>query len=672
MPPARPQYGGRGAPDPVRTIFLDNPSIDFHASYEVLSSLVSSHSDTIASRWRKKTLALRSKCLVRAWSIASPGRSIPKRRPRLSERLLGNTYLGSQPNPLSSLPVEEFLFACVNVEQLANNPANLLNLIYSRSVKPPRNFGRSDYSNFVKPVLKLFGLLDDGERKKGSSSVVMIQADESDYGVVKTWSRQSEDYQQGISKMLICNVDCEGTWLMKWQKTIIDFCLSCVKDILGPGDHQKQAVGTLGAERLLKDVQNFSIPSGAAESRSTSLLTLPYTVPKEFNLRDAHTRALTHLRSAEDNVNLLRSDPNYLLSAVETRLTHRAEHIPDLAGRMGNAESSESVGDTVAKIIHNSYTRALVWNEICILFEDAVQLMSGKQGSWWSSGSSPVLDEKIQTIDAVLNICEDFSKSAISIHACAGPQLRRYFFRAETISFTGKLAVGALPGSTPSAIFMENPINGLFMCMCPPRNGWEAEIFDLKTIADEIEHIVATDQPELKSHVHPWLMNILSDVATVSEIRENIARHVPSKESATFMEIASVLMKLSMSINDFAEIWPKVDLSGFLGNDQMGWQRMQKAADGDGLERFWKVVDAQVGKLAKGKTLDRWVESTRGRLAKRRKGRWMWQGRVWLAEGAELGDEGAEGAAGGEDGELPGLIAVAGFDDSEGYGEVCF
>lgn len=661
------------APDPVRTIFLDKPPIDFRPSYNELLALVSSHPETICSRWCKKSLALRSKCLARAWADTTRGKKILQRRPRLSEKLLGDPKTGTQQDPLKQLDMEEFLYACINVEQLANNPANLLNLIYSRSAKHPSHFGRSDYNNFVKPVLELFKLIDSGQRKKGNADVVMIQADESDYGTVKTWNRQSEDYHQRIYKMLVCNVDCEGTWLMKWQKTIINFCLSCVKDILGPSDLQKPTTTLFGGvEKLLQGVQNYSLPTAAAESRSATLLTLPYIIPKEFSLRNAHTRALTHLRAAEDHVNFLRSDPNYLLSQVELRLAHRAEHIPDMHDRTGNAESSESVQDAVAKLIHNGYSEALVWNEICILFEDAVHLMSGKQGSWWSSSSNPVLDEKIKSIDALLGICEDFSETTIYMHASAGPSLRHRFFRAETISFTGEMSIASVPGDTPSSVYMENPIDGLLMCMCLKGSGlWEPEIFNLKIVADEIEHIVATNRPELKSHIHPWLMNILSDVAAAEEIRENIARHVPCREQASLSEacVADVLMGISMNINEFAQVWPEVNLSAFLGKDQIGWQRLRKVADGNGLERFWRLVDAQVLKLSRGKSLEGWIGGNKGRLAKRRKGRWMWQGRVWLAEGAVLEEERAIVDV-GEEKELPGLVAVVGFDDSRGYGEV--
>lgn len=177
MPSTRVQSGG--APDPVRTIFLDNPSTDFRISYEELSSLVSSYSATIASRWRKKAVVFRSKCLAQAWASASPGQKIPDRRLRLSERLLGVNHMESPPNLQDNVPMEEFLFACINLEQLANNPATLLNLIYSRSVKHPSNFGRSDYTNFVDPVLKLFRLVDDQNEASVIAAVVMIQNDES-------------------------------------------------------------------------------------------------------------------------------------------------------------------------------------------------------------------------------------------------------------------------------------------------------------------------------------------------------------------------------------------------------------------------------------------------------------------------------------------------------------
>lgn len=689
MPSTRMQSGG--APDSVRTIFQDNPSTDFRTSYEELSSLVSSYPTTIGSIWRKKSVVLRSKCLTQAWASASPGQRIPDRRLRLSERLLGVDYTDPPSNLQNYLPIVEFLFACINLEQLANNPATLLNLIYSRSVKHPSNFGRSDYSNFVDPVLKLFRLVDSQNETSVIATVVMIQNDESNYGVINMLSRQSDHYQQGIYKRLFCNVECGGTWLMKWQKTIIDFCLYCVKDILGPGDLQNKPTCPPGAEKLLEGVQNFSIPPVVGSSRSTIRLTLPYTIPKEFDLQDAYTRAQAHLRFAEDHISLLRTDPDYLLYEIELRLAHREEHILDTTGRKGNAESSKSVGDTIAKIIHSSYARVLVWNEICILFEDAIQIMSIIQSFWYPPGSNPILDEKIQMIHTILCFCEVFSKSAITMNACGGPQLRHHFLRLQTSSFTRKMAVAVRPGLTPSSIFKDNPIDGIFMCISLTGKAWQADILSLNTAANEIEHIMTTDHPELKSHVHPWLMNILSDAAAIFDIQENLECHIPGIELPNYIKITDNIARLSTCIDEFADMWPSVDFSAVLGGDLMGWERMLKVADGDGIMRFWAVIDEQIGELTGGQTLDGWVESPSGRLAARRDGKWMWQGKVFLAEGEDRdtreevnsGDEESsddeessedEGGAADEKGnvELPGLVAVAAYDDSEGYEEVCF
>lgn len=676
MPLTGTQSGG--APDPVRTIFLDDPSTDFRTSYEELSSLVPSYSATIASRWRKKAVALRSKCLAQAWASASPGQKIPDRRPRLSERLLGVNHMDFPHNLQENLPMEEFLFACINLEQLATNPATLLNLIYSRSVKHPSYFGRSDYTNFVDPVLKLFRPADDQNEASVNAAVVMIQNDESSYGVINMLSRQSGHYQQGIYRKLFCDVDSGGTWLMKWQKTIIDFCLYCVKAILSPGDLKNKPTGLPGAEKLLEGVQNFSTPSAVGSSRFAILLTLPYTIPKEFDFQDAHTRARAHLRFAEDHVGLLRTDPNYLLSEIELRLAHRAEHILDIAGRKGNAESSQSVGDTIVKVIHSSYVRLLVWNEICILFEEASQIMPTIQGS------NPMLDEKIQMIQAVLCFCESFSKSGIAMNVCAGPQLRRHFFRPQT--FTRKMAVAVLPGLTTSSIFKENPIDGLFMCIFLSGKVWH---LDLNTTANEIEHIMTTDRPELKSRVHPWLMNILSDAAAVFDIQENLERHIPSMESPNFIKTTTDhVATFSKCINDFADMWPSVDLYRILGDGPMGWKRMLKVADGDGMKRFWAVVDEQVVRLSGGQTLDLWVMTASVRSATRRKGKWMWQGKVFLAEAdrnareewmwqrkvflAEEADRNAREEVGTKDEGSFGDEGSAADEDPEGYGEVGF
>lgn len=234
-----------------------------------------------------------------------------------------------------------------------------------------------------------------------------------------------------------------------------------------------------------------------------------------------------------------------------------------MAGREENAECSQSVGDAIAKIIHSSYARVLVWNDICILFEDAVQIMSIIQ-------PNPMLDEKIQMIHTVLCFCEVFSKSAITMNACGGPQLRHHFFRLQTTSFAGKMAIAVRPGLTPSSIFTENPIDGLFMCIFLLGKVWQADILDLNTAANEIEHIMTTDRPELKSHVHPWLMNILSDAAAVFDIQENLERHIPGMESPNYIKITDHVARLSTCINEFADMWPSVDLSAFLGSGPIG------------------------------------------------------------------------------------------------------
>ncbi|KAL7265964.1 hypothetical protein RUND412_011506 [Rhizina undulata] len=580
--------------------------------------------------------------------------------------------------------MEEFLFAHMNLDQLAPNAGNLLNLIYSRTAKHPSEFGRSDYIEFVKPVLTLFGLIEKpgeeeggnrrprgGGGKKKEVDIVMIEADESEYGLIKTWNRSSEDYKHKINGMLVCNVEPEGAWLFKYQKQTLDFCLHAVKDILGPDAAKtpENVPSPLGAiEKLLESVSNPSLPNGA-DSRSASLLLRPYLTPSEFNWEHAHKLALSQLRCAEDHLNLLRSDADYLLSQVEPFLAFRAEHILDLCGNKGNAESSEGVADAVKKIIHNSYTAVVIWNTIVILFEDAEQLRAGR------SMGSPVLDDTILRIEFLLRVCEDSSFNAIKLHAPSGPQLRNKFIQVHTESFNGKLALMLRDGMSTSSIYREDPISGLMVCLNADTPAWETSVFDLKSVSDELE-LLFVEKPELKKNTHPWIMSILSNLAVVYELQENIQRHVPC--SVPSRDAALFIMEFAPVVNNFEHLWPDVDLSAFLGSDQYGWKRMQTVAqetnEKSGLDRFWNIVDREVAKLSNGRTLDGWIGSHKWRLARKRKGRWQWQGNVWLAEGAVVDISNIEDGNGNDEEEeeaLPELLALSGYDDAEGYGAVC-
>ncbi|KAF8429109.1 hypothetical protein EV426DRAFT_209021 [Tirmania nivea] len=704
--PGRRQSSRRPeASEPPRSIPLLSLALyDAQASYVKLFTLATTHSQLIASRWRKKNVALRNKCLTRAWvaTVATGGEgslstqsskiygqplpAIATAAPKFSEqifaaaieigapRLIENIVgAARKESPLKKLSLEEYLYGTgINLDSMAQSPAPLLNFLHSRLMTGPAEMGRWDYMNFVEPILGLFGITEGSGWSKLDINtlveVVIIGKAQNDYGLIKTWSQQSLDLLGGLMAKTVIPLEPQGKYLFRWQKIVTDFCLNCVLDILDvearkpdASGHPAKSIDKSQLSYLIKDVEAISVISsraGLSTSRAYMAKMKLYAPPIKFRFDHAYHLAITMLREAQDIVDLLRTEPSYLLDETSKFIEHRAEHITDLHGRRGNPYSVESVGDAVKKIIHNSYSRLLIWNEIALLFEDANEIMIDSQG-----GANETLDEIIASIEVLLTILESFLDTALKLHVGAGPQLRQYFQRVQTTSFTGNMAF--VCDTNPASVYQKDPIAGIIMCSTMNQS-WENDVFNLRRISDEVERELF-ERPNLKDTVHPWVMDNLGAAASVYELMDELKVYIPMSGMST-LDSGRSIDAISRTINEFADIMPGINLIPSLSGTDNGWQVLQKVETlPGGLEKFWAVVDREVAKLSKdGKTLADWAGASKGRLAKKRKGKWNWQGQVWFAEDAS--DEDNEmGLL--DTTTLPELIPVVPYDDTLGYGE---
>jgi hypothetical protein len=590
----------------VRTIFHADPTTDISSPYTIFSTLTAAHATTIAARWRKKTVALRAKCLSRAWATAngSVNKTILERRPRLSDAILKD-------RPISELTMDELLYACINLEQLATNPATLLNFVCSRAVRHPSAFGREDYRCIVRPILELFGVINGNRRRKGKVEVVVIVGDETEYGVLKTYTEESREYTEGIKKMLVAPVEVDGAYLMRWQKTILEFCLALVKDIISPIDLKKDPPITTTivistTSKLLENVPNYSHFEEGLDSYSASILLRPYTLPPITSIADTYNLAVSHLRAAEDHLDLLHTNSNYFIAHVTNQLTHRLENTP--------ARSPLTIHDALRQILYNANASSLIWSQICLALEDAE--LDNESNT-----------ELANTINPLLTFLEDLERSALKL----------YFLTARESK-------------------TENAVNHLLMCLDPTSPSAYSNWLTLPRIAIEIEHLLA-DTPLLKPYVDPYVMSILSSVAAICEVREAVCRVDPST-----IEDNQASTKFGVTLQELSQLWEKIELGSF--SDVSG---LQESTTGDGLKTFWGRVSVGFEKLS-GKTMGAWTMNKQGRIVDmRKKGKWHWQGNVWMSEKLEYIEEYRKA-----EGKLPELVGIAEWDDVDGYGAVGF
>ncbi|KAI5843036.1 hypothetical protein DFP73DRAFT_92872 [Morchella snyderi] len=581
----------------ARTIFHVDPTTDISSPYTILSTLTAAHATTIAARWRRKTVALRTKCLSRAWAAVngSINKTILERRPRLSDAILKD-------RPISELTMDEFLYACINLEQLASNPATLLNFVCSRAVRHPSAFGREDYRCIVRPILELFGVINENRRRKGKIEVVVIVGDETEYGVLKTYTEQSREYTEGVKKMLVAPAKVYGAYLMRWQKTILEFCLALVKDIISPIDQKKDpptptlTTASSTTFKLLENVPNYSLLEESLDSYSASILLRPYTLPPITSIADIYNLAVSHLRAAEDHLDILHTNSNYFIAHV----THRLENIP--------AKSPLALHDALRQVLYNANASSLIWSQICLV---------PKEAELDNDASTTELSD---TINPLLTFLEDLARSTLKL----------YFL-------------------TTRENKAENAVNHLLMCLDPTSPSAYSNWLTFPRIAIEIEHLLA-DTPLLKPHVDPYVMSTLSSIAAVCEIREAVCR-----VDSSMIEGNQASTMLGETLQELSQLCGKIELGSF--SDVSG---LQESMAGDGLKAFWDRVSAEFEKLS-GKTMGAWIMNKQGRIVDgRKKGKWHWQGNVWMSEKLEhIEDIKVEG-------KLPELVRITEWDDADG------
>ncbi|KAH0605582.1 uncharacterized protein H6S33_004804 [Morchella sextelata] len=546
----------------VRTIFHADPTTDISSPYTIFSTLTAAHATTIAARWRKKTVALRAKCLSRAWATANGSADLGVDNGRAFVRLYQLRAASHQ----SRDTIELCLF-----------------------------------------TRKLFGVINGNRRRKGKVEVVVIVGDETEYGVLKTYTEESREYTEGIKKMLVAPVEVDGAYLMRWQKTILEFCLALVKDIISPIDLKKDPPITTTivistTSKLLENVPNYSHFEEGLDSYSASILLRPYTLPPITSIADTYNLAVSHLRAAEDHLDLLHTNSNYFIAHVTNQLTHRLENTP--------ARSPLTIHDALRQILYNANASSLIWSQICLVLEDAE--LDNESNT-----------ELANTINPLLTFLEDLERSALKL----------YFLTARESK-------------------TENAVNHLLMCLDPTSPSAYSNWLTLPRIAIEIEHLLA-DTPLLKPYVDPYVMSILSSVAAICEVREAVCRVDPST-----IEDNQASTKFGVTLQELSQLWEKIELGSF--SDVSG---LQESTTGDGLKTFWGRVSVGFEKLS-GKTMGAWIMNKQGRIVDmRKKGKWHWQGNVWMSEKLEYIEEYRKA-----EGKLPELVGIAEWDDVDGYG----
>ncbi|KAF8474135.1 hypothetical protein BDZ91DRAFT_845532 [Kalaharituber pfeilii] len=681
-----------GPAPPTPSMFLRSPELyDTRTPYSTLLKLTTTNAALIASRWRKKSIARRTNCLKSAWAaavdaaapapegrsvqflfqdpLAMPKAEIAPHAPKLSDEVF--TAALDMPNgqsPIAKLSIADYLYSTVvNLAGLTQSPAALLTFLHTRASRTPADLARNDYLSVIMPVLQLFRK-DDQVPDKSTIDVTIIGKGEDEYGKIKSWSTKSIDTMTGIVGRNVEVVEPAGECLFRWQKIILDFCVQCVLEILVDIPASKREVDPefnpetadkAELELLIQGVEPLIQPASTSVLRTRPAQIKLYTPPQPFDFQHAYNLAVTMLREAQDRVTLMRTDASYLLNETSLFLEFRAEHIRDVSGKTGNAHSPEAVAGALKKLIYNSYVEVVMWNEIVLLFEDAEQIIMSTSGT-----PNEALDEMIFAIKTLLDRVERFIRESLNVHAMAGPQLREYFIRDTTRMLS-------LSTTSPATVFTDDPIAGLVMCAVRASSQRICEDFEkaftLRRISAEVERILF-EKPDLNDTVHPWIMNQFGAAASIHEIQDALLPYAPSTVTALGSTGPHASTTIS-TVHAFMEIMPKVDLRKYLetANDADGWTALQRIETVEGaLEFMWNSVDKEVQARTKdGRSLEDIMRSSNGRLAKRRKGKWNWQGQVWFAPGAEQDDT---LAAEQELGELPDLIPVEPYDDSLGYG----
>lgn len=267
---------------------LDLTRSNIEQDYLHIRDRLEKHGDTLVKRWHKRNPTKRAALLRQV---------LPKMYPKRGFPLL--EFLNAGPAQLAESPDERmarlrvaWLLPYLSLESLSESPLELVALLYHRIEHQPTDWTLFDFHQHEYAFKPAF--------VQSAYNPHCVDICGARYGKLIPFQKQ------GLHAALMISFP-RANLLFDAQNILYKFLSTLVDLILGPADNDTKPTGRNELNRLATGHEGA--PSGLRGDWSAQ--NLPFAGPPRFDIHDIREKFSLRLRAAEDELEMLQTDPLY-------------------------------------------------------------------------------------------------------------------------------------------------------------------------------------------------------------------------------------------------------------------------------------------------------------------------------------------------------------------------
>jgi hypothetical protein len=444
--------------------------------------------------------------------------------------------------------------------------------------------------------------------------------DINSFGRIYTWDEKEtacSDMFSGIGAQ-----PGEGIVCLETQQRTLAFLLGCAREIL-------HGLPLSGSQLMpAPEPPSLDDPSMDMETSSISVYASgsAYRLPVQFDVDYLMRFVEAQLDACQDHVWTLREDPAYFRDLVKEASEHRTEQLPTLSGsRHPSLDKPVFWERCIWTVVYQAYERVGVWS----LFREQL-LEVQRLGHEYEPMIAP--DKSLPG---------DYASALSHLQTFAEKVMNRPHYDLRT----------SLPGSPPMRRFHhrlpQDPSNTIILWKSRPSKAndpypevarlWVQGLNDetqcllmgRHNVMDEIDRLIRSDKREA-ALITPWVMDIFSYWAALTEIERQVATHQPRVLVSASLEHHEIEEKVSEKMRLFEDLTNVAKKGEVLGIAESGTPKaglfvypsdkkpsavnisQMRKAEAE-LDAFWADMDSAV-KRRLGKSLQ---EHFKGHLPER-------------------------------------------------------
>lgn len=486
-------------------------STNISVTHRRLRGILERHEATIQKRWTKKSRTHRQVILLKAWpdmpTMHRPDFDAIKQPPGTK---------GARKEDHRSF----FIWPYINQEDLLAKPKAMLLLLNSRGRRSP-----CDFAGFDHDMMHLGRALRTLIPASLDRNTIVLNGVNvpSEYGKLVAWDGHPDAMNWMITRKQF--LTGEGLLVLEAQEKLLDFLLSCCKQILHdiPEENLTRDTFSLQPEPWLKTESE----TNGFDSLAVMAAEAPYRVPAQLDFARIEDLLSARTSAAEDHMWALREDPGYFANTLQEIKEHRQEMMFDSHGKPHPDRAHENI--FWPRIIGNLLSEAYIPLETYSELRRQARELRALQMKY-AAEISPLKDLPKEYLFAILRFRHYLYQAARgprdqldSYAVMASPPLRRLFVRQDNTNVTSsKSIISYKPG-----VKLNKVERDLLWLLC--NIGEEDEPLLHKAMplfVDELERLLATE-PKAKDLISPYIARVVADLSILAQCLRQLESYHP-------------------------------------------------------------------------------------------------------------------------------------------------